>query len=154
MSVFRQFKHVRSRPILLKSLQLQRKTFADSVAVDKQEQRIMMGCRQVEQAALFYEFSFERHVPADHLLRSTDRFVEFGDLRRELGSALSSVERHSVQSWLVGIIQMGKGIANLERLTLRSTTDATDIMRTNEPSEMRSRSLSNLADETYKDGRS
>ncbi len=28
----------------------------------------MMGERQVDQAALFYEFSLERHVPADHLL--------------------------------------------------------------------------------------
>jgi hypothetical protein len=44
----------------------------------------MMGHRQVEQAALFYEFSLERHVPADHLLRSIDRFVEFGELRRGL----------------------------------------------------------------------
>ena len=35
----------------------------------------MMGHRQVEQGALFYEFSLERHVPADHLLRSIDRFV-------------------------------------------------------------------------------
>ena len=30
----------------------------------------MMGHRQVEQAALFYEFSFEKHIPADHLVRS------------------------------------------------------------------------------------
>jgi len=44
----------------------------------------MMGHRQVEQAALFYEFSLERHIPADHLLRSIDRFVELGGLRREL----------------------------------------------------------------------
>ena len=44
----------------------------------------MMGHRQVEQAALFYEFSLERHVPAGHLLRSIDRFVEFGELRRGL----------------------------------------------------------------------
>jgi hypothetical protein len=36
----------------------------------------MMGQRQVDQAALFYEFSLERHVPASHLLRSTDRFVD------------------------------------------------------------------------------
>src|ERR1700729_3151639 len=43
----------------------------------------MMGHRQVEQAALFYEFSLERHIPADYLLRSIDRFVEL-DLRREL----------------------------------------------------------------------
>ena len=40
--------------------------------------RIMMGHRQGEQAALFYEFSLEKHVPADHLLRSIDRFVELG----------------------------------------------------------------------------
>jgi hypothetical protein len=36
----------------------------------------MMGHRLGEQAALFYEFSLERHVPADHLLRSIDRFVD------------------------------------------------------------------------------
>jgi hypothetical protein len=30
----------------------------------------MMGPRQVDQAALFYEFSLERHVPAAHLLRA------------------------------------------------------------------------------------
>jgi hypothetical protein len=35
----------------------------------------MTGPRQVDQAALFYEFSLERHVPATHLLRSIDRFV-------------------------------------------------------------------------------
>jgi hypothetical protein len=33
----------------------------------------MMGERQVEQAALFCEFSLERHVPQDHLLRAIDR---------------------------------------------------------------------------------
>jgi hypothetical protein len=37
----------------------------------------MMGHRQVEQAALFYEFSLEKHVPADHLLRSIDRLSTF-----------------------------------------------------------------------------
>ena len=36
----------------------------------------MMGHRQVEQSVLFYEFSLEKHVPADHLLRSIDRFVD------------------------------------------------------------------------------
>jgi hypothetical protein len=43
-----------------------------------------MGHRQVEQAELFYEFSLEKHIPPDHLLRSIDRFVEFSELRREL----------------------------------------------------------------------
>ena len=41
----------------------------------------MMGHRQVEQAALFYEFSLEKHVPSDHLLRSIDRFVELDEIR-------------------------------------------------------------------------
>ena len=30
---------------------------------------LMIGHRQVEKAALFYEFSLEKHVPPDHLLR-------------------------------------------------------------------------------------
>ncbi len=44
----------------------------------------MMGHRQVEQAASFYEFSLERHVPSDHLLRSIDRFVEIEQIRQDL----------------------------------------------------------------------
>lgn len=32
----------------------------------------MMGPKQEAQAALFYEFSLEDHVPQDHLLRSID----------------------------------------------------------------------------------
>ena len=56
----------------------------------------MMGHRQVEQAASFYEFSLERHVPPDHLLRSIDRFVEFGELRREMAPFYSSIGRPSV----------------------------------------------------------
>ena len=32
----------------------------------------MMGERRVAQKALFYEFSLEEHVPADHLLRSIE----------------------------------------------------------------------------------
>ena len=53
----------------------------------------MMGARQVEQAALFYEFSLERHVPADHLVRSIDRFVELDALRRELAPFYSAIGR-------------------------------------------------------------
>src|SRR5499425_2784639 len=56
----------------------------------------MMGHRQVEQAALFYEFSLDRHVPADHLLRSIDRFVELGELRRELSAFYSTIGRPSI----------------------------------------------------------
>jgi hypothetical protein len=42
----------------------------------------MMGERRVMQAALFYRFSLERHVPSDHLLRKIDRFVDLSGLRR------------------------------------------------------------------------
>ena len=41
----------------------------------------MMGERTVMQEALFYEFSLERHVPSDHLLRSIDRFVDLSGIR-------------------------------------------------------------------------
>src|SRR5947209_17766216 len=61
----------------------------------------MMGHRQVEQAALFYEFSLERHVPADHLLRSIDRFVEFDELRRELAPFYSMIGRPSIDPELM-----------------------------------------------------
>src|SRR6202451_4230539 len=61
----------------------------------------MMGCRQVEQVALFYEFSLERHVPQDHLLRSIDRFVELGDLRRELAAFYSPMGRPSIDPELM-----------------------------------------------------
>jgi transposase len=61
----------------------------------------MMGHRQVEQAALFYEFSLERHVPPDHLLRSIDRFVELSEVRRELTPFYSSTGRPSIDPELM-----------------------------------------------------
>ncbi len=61
----------------------------------------MMGRRQVEQAALFYEFSLERHVPPDHLLRSIDRFVALGELRRELAPFYGAIGRPSVDPELM-----------------------------------------------------
>jgi transposase len=62
---------------------------------------MMMGRRQVEQAALFYEFSLEKHVPGDHLLRSIDRFVELGELRRELATFYSTIGRPSIDPELM-----------------------------------------------------
>lgn len=61
----------------------------------------MMGHRQVEQAALFYEFSLERHIPADHLVRSIDRFVDLEDLRRELAPFYSNIGRPSIDPELM-----------------------------------------------------
>jgi transposase len=56
----------------------------------------MMGHQLGEQAALFYEFSLERHVPPNHLLRSIDRFVELDGLRRELSPFYSTIGRPSI----------------------------------------------------------
>lgn len=43
----------------------------------------MMGM-QVEPAQLFYDFCLEDHVPADHLLRGIDRFLDLERVRSEL----------------------------------------------------------------------
>jgi transposase len=61
----------------------------------------MMGPRQVVQAALFYEFSLDAHVPADHLLRSINRFVDLSELRRMLAPFYSSTGRPSVDPELM-----------------------------------------------------
>src|SRR5438046_4398096 len=61
----------------------------------------MMGNRQVVQAALFYEFSLESHVPSDHLLRSIDRFVALDGLRRDLAAFYSDIGRPSVDPELM-----------------------------------------------------
>ncbi|HMH94959.1 MAG TPA: transposase, partial [Bradyrhizobium sp.] len=61
----------------------------------------MMGNRQTEQPALFYEFSLERHVPASHLLRSIDRFVDLGNIREHLRPYYRETGRPSVDPELM-----------------------------------------------------
>jgi transposase len=61
----------------------------------------MMGERQVGQEALFYAFSLERHVPADHILRAIDRFVDLGELRERLAPFYSSTGRPSIDPELL-----------------------------------------------------
>jgi transposase len=61
----------------------------------------MMGERRIGQEALFYEFSLERHVPAEHLLRSIDRFVDLDGLRRELAPFYSEMGRPSIDPELM-----------------------------------------------------
>ena len=56
----------------------------------------MMGERTVAQEALFYEFSLERHVPGDHLLRSIDRFVDLTAIREHLRPFYSEMGRPSI----------------------------------------------------------
>jgi hypothetical protein len=57
----------------------ERVKFADSVVTGGLNHD---GHHQVQQAALFHEFSLERHVPINDLLQSIDRLVELGELRR------------------------------------------------------------------------
>lgn len=61
----------------------------------------MMGPRQEAQAALFYEFSLEDHVPRDHLLRSIDRFADLGGIRAHLAEFYSHTGRPSVDPELL-----------------------------------------------------
>jgi transposase len=61
----------------------------------------MMGERQVEQESLFYGFSIERHVPADHLLRSIDRFVDLAAIRAHLQPFYSHTGRPSIDPELL-----------------------------------------------------
>ena len=61
----------------------------------------MMGERAVAQEQLFYEFGLERHVPADHLLRSIDRFVDLSELREELRPFYSETGRPSIDPELM-----------------------------------------------------
>jgi transposase len=60
-----------------------------------------MGERQVRQDALFYGFSLEEHVPADHLLRGIDRFVELSSIRRQLEPFYSATGRPSIDPELM-----------------------------------------------------
>lgn len=61
----------------------------------------MMGDRQVTQEALFYEFSVERHVPAGHLVRSIDRFVDLTDIRTRLRPFYSGIGHPSIDPELL-----------------------------------------------------
>ena len=71
----------------------------------------MMGTRQVDQAALFYEFSLERHVPASHLLRSIERFVDLSGVRNQLAPFYSSAGRPSIDPEPLSL-NCGSGIAS------------------------------------------
>ena len=78
-----------------------------------------MGERTVVQEALFYEFSLERHLPADHLLRSIDRFVDLSGIRAYLRPFYSEIGRPSIDpELLIRMLQVGYcfGIRSERRL--------------------------------------
>ena len=61
----------------------------------------MMGPKQTDQTTLFYEFSLERHIPAAHMLRNIDRFVDLSVIRSELASVYSLTGRPSIDTELL-----------------------------------------------------
>jgi transposase len=61
----------------------------------------MMGEGRSGQEALFYEFSLERHVPAEHLLRLIDRFVDLDGVRCKLAPFYSEMGRPSIDPELM-----------------------------------------------------
>ena len=61
----------------------------------------MLGPRQEAQAALFYEFSLEDHIPQNHLLRSIDRFVDLSGIRQYLAEFYSHTGRPSIDPELL-----------------------------------------------------
>ena len=60
----------------------------------------MMG-KQAEQPAFLYDFALDKHVPADHMLRSIDRFVELDEMRAKLAPFYSHTGRPSIDPELL-----------------------------------------------------
>jgi len=61
----------------------------------------MMGDRLVMQESLFYQFRLDEHVPADHMLRAIDRFVDLDGLRQHLVAFYSATGRPSIDPELM-----------------------------------------------------
>lgn len=79
-----------------------------------------MGPQQTDQAALFYEFSLERHVPASLMLRKIDRFVDLSVVRSELAPFYSSTGRPSIDpELLVRMLLAGGAVGLLRWRTIR-----------------------------------
>jgi hypothetical protein len=56
----------------------------------------MMADRTIAQEALFYGFSLERHVPADHLLRPIAWFMDLSGMREHPRPFYSKTGRPSL----------------------------------------------------------
>jgi transposase len=61
----------------------------------------MMGRSGGAQEHLFYSFNLDDHVPADHLLRGIDRFLDLTELRRHLSPFYSHTGRPSIDPELM-----------------------------------------------------
>jgi len=61
----------------------------------------MMGQHSGNQDRLFYSFNLGAHVPADHLLRGIDRFLDLTELRQHLAPFYSHTGRPSIDPELM-----------------------------------------------------
>ena len=61
----------------------------------------MMGRQQTGQAPLFYAFNLEDHVPANHLLRGIDQFLDLSELHQHLAPHYSHTGRPSIDPALI-----------------------------------------------------
>jgi hypothetical protein len=80
----------------------------------------MMGQRSGNQDRLFYSFNLDEHVPADHMLRGIDRFLDLADLRQHLADYYSHTGRPFGRSRVDDPDAAG-------RLLLRDPIGATDV---------------------------
>ena len=78
----------------------------------------MMGSQEAA-PQLFYDFRLEDHVPADHMLRGIDRFLDMSSLRAEIAPFYSSIGRPSIDpALMIRILVIGycMGIRSERRL--------------------------------------
>jgi transposase len=61
----------------------------------------MMGRQEVAQAPLFYSFNLDAHIPANHLLRGIDRFLDLSELHAHLAPHYSNTGRPSIDPVLL-----------------------------------------------------
>lgn len=61
----------------------------------------MMGRQQAGQTPLFYAFNLEDHVPANHLLRGIDQFLDLSELHQHLAPHYSHTGRPSIDPALM-----------------------------------------------------
>ena len=61
----------------------------------------MMGRQEVAQAPLFYSFNLDTHIPANHLLRGIDRFLDLSELHQHLAPHYSNTGRPSIDPALL-----------------------------------------------------
>lgn len=61
----------------------------------------MMGRQNNSQEQLFYAFNLDEHIPADHLLRGIDRFLDLSELHKHLSTCYSHTGRPSIDPELM-----------------------------------------------------